>query len=640
MKSEMLLSRIFPYFLIGISLLSALLSWYFVSTYALPIPVGDQWWDTVHLAVLTRQGNLTPDHFLAYAEGHRWLNIRVFAWAMTLLTNYNLLILNFTTWLISLFNVILALLIFIGSKRSGINLSRNTNLAALSLFSLALFCITHGQSWVDFYFSGWQLSLSFILLAGVYIRFSSGRLKGFMILILISILASFSMGLGLASWFCIPVMALANINYRKISFLIAWIAIALTFFLFFFSDFARFGNQASAFNLNFEIKSFVLLIGFYLSRRFLPDGMSPVYSSDGVSTEIFKPFLIFSLICVGITVVFIALLCKKGLKSEAFIWAGVSLFSISGAIMVYISRSVIVPSERHSPGSDGFWVAFIALSMTYLATFRENSIDTGSPIVPIRRIFFTIMLSTVGLLSATRSVYAFSQQSTGRGLTYFHKSCVDSTQAHPLIRDHTFRHCFPFADERSTYQLSIMEMAGLSGRNMTRPVFDNTETIVIALLPSQLMATLTDRFLLKMPSTAHAQQSRAIYFTPMRETYFLPSTPTPATKNMSWNNLGNSIHNPATIKNLDYLRRMIENINPKQTILLVSATELNIEKKLVSTYLANSGFLQVPNQSLTQANRQFPSLTAACFQPVRHKTNQTSLETCTKRLVDIVTPVN
>jgi hypothetical protein len=635
MKCKMLLSQTFSFFLIGISFLSALLSWYFVFTYGLSIPVGDQWWDTVHLAVLTRQGNLTPDHFLVYAEGHRWLNIRVYAWAMTLLTKYNPLILNFTTWLISIFNAILALLIFIGSQRTGINLSRNEKLAALALFSLALFCITHGQSWIDFYFAGWQLSLSFILLAGVYIRFSSGRFKGFFILTLISILASFSMGLGLASWFCIPIMALANTNFRKVSFLIAWIVIAFLFFLFFFSDIARFGSQASINTLNFSPKSLILLVGFYLSRRFLPDGMSPVYSTDGVSTETFKPFLIFSLFCVGITVLLIALLCKKGFKSEAFIWAGVSFFSISGAMMVYIGRGVIVPAERHSPGSDGFWVAFIALSITYLATFKENSKNTGIHNSSIRRILLSIMLSTVGILSLARSAYAFSQQTTGKGLTFFPKLCVDSTKAHPLLRDRTFRHCFPFADERSTYQLSIMEMAGMSGRNLTRPVFNNNEIIVIALMPSQLMATFTDRFLLKTPSTAHAQQGRVYYFVPARETYFSPSTPTPATKDMNWNYLGKDIQNPATIKNLEQLRGMIEKVNPRQDILLISATELSTEQRLVNSYLANSGFLQVPNQSLNQVNRQFPSFTAVCFQSIIYKTNQSRVNICANRLVDV-----
>ncbi len=91
------LSRFLACFLLATGILAAMLAWQFVYLRGLPIPVGDQWWETVHVAALTHQGRLSANDIFAYFEGHRPANIRLIASMMTLLTGYNLLLLNYIT---------------------------------------------------------------------------------------------------------------------------------------------------------------------------------------------------------------------------------------------------------------------------------------------------------------------------------------------------------------------------------------------------------------------------------------------------------------------------------------------------------------------------------------------------------------
>jgi hypothetical protein len=160
--------------------------------------------------------------------------------------------------------------------------------------------------------------------------------------------------------------------------------------------------------------------------------------------------------------------------------------------MVYISRKSWYPSERHSPGSDGFWISLIALSIIYLSSNGEKIKYSVIKFKNFKKYGLTAIITTIGLLSASRSLYAFEKQATSEDPTYFPKSCIEATRAHPLLRNDKFKKCFVFADERSTYQLSLMEMGGMSGKNLERPIYDNYKAKVIAILPSRLMAAFSD----------------------------------------------------------------------------------------------------------------------------------------------------
>jgi hypothetical protein len=83
MNKVKILSKLPTILFLGTAILAAAAAWLYVSLHVLPIPVGDEWWDTVHVAALTRQGSLSVQDIFAYSEGHRLVNIRLIAWVMT-----------------------------------------------------------------------------------------------------------------------------------------------------------------------------------------------------------------------------------------------------------------------------------------------------------------------------------------------------------------------------------------------------------------------------------------------------------------------------------------------------------------------------------------------------------------------------
>lgn len=256
---------------IGIALIPAVLAAVFVGLRGLPIPIGDQWWDPVHVAVLTRQGRLSAHDLFAYSEGHRLVNIRIITWLMTILTDYNPILMNSATWVFSVINVLLAYRLLCNQRTSTHRLPRNVRLAGLALFSATLFCITHGQAWIDFYFSQWQLSFLFVLLAGAMVQAWPGSWRSFLALLSMAGLPSFSCGLGLGSWVAIPMMASSRKSYRRLSTLLAWMVACGLFSVFYFSDYARVAGKTIVETSSLSNpKTWLLALGFSLSRRSSP----------------------------------------------------------------------------------------------------------------------------------------------------------------------------------------------------------------------------------------------------------------------------------------------------------------------------------------------------------------------------------
>ena len=631
MNKVKILSKLPTILFLGTAILAAAAAWLYVSLHVLPIPVGDEWWDTVHVAALTRQGSLSVQDIFAYSEGHRSVNIRLIAWAMTLLTDYNPILLSSFTWLITVLNVYLAFMLFTGFQKNGIAVDKKAKFAALSLFSITLFTISHGQNWVDFYFSQWQLSLLFILLGAAFIRYAPGNLFGLTVLALLAVLSSFSLGLGLGSWISFPIMATSNKGFRKIGFLIAWILVTCGFLLFYFSDFARFSTKPSvSIDRLSSPKNLVLLLGFYLSRRFWLPG--------------YNAYLFFASFALASFTVFLLLMFahwKKGFLNEVLLWGGLSLFSLFGSLMVFISRGSLKPSERHSPGSDGFWLALISLSILYLASspnYLKNSLSWS---VKTGKSILISIITSVGILGGVRSISAFGDK--GYWMSAFPRSCAEAARAYPLHRDNSFRKCFVYGDERSTYQLSLMEIGGMSARELKRPIYDNNETKLIAIFPSRLMAAFANRYLLTNGlKNGQLFDRRIVFFTPSLEKSLSPIlfthplakemefwNATPLTKHMDWNDLGRGEVTPTSIHDFQSLKKQIGGFNPNvDRILVISAMEMSATIEMTSRLLKEAGFKEVSNDSLRKANQRFPSLIAQCFEAKNTRNQPPSAGKC------------
>ena len=118
-----------------------LVAWY-VAAYGRPIPTYDQWWDTVYIAVKTKAGILNLEDILVRSGGHRSATIRVVAALSTILTDYDGGLLRFATFIITLLNLGLAILLL---KRFGRLLPAFFFLSAATLFTLN----SNSKSWLD-----------------------------------------------------------------------------------------------------------------------------------------------------------------------------------------------------------------------------------------------------------------------------------------------------------------------------------------------------------------------------------------------------------------------------------------------------------------------------------------------------------
>jgi hypothetical protein len=91
--------------------------------------------------------------------------------------------------------------------------------------------------------------------------------------------------------------------------------------------------------------------------------------------------------------------------------------------------------------------------------------------------------------------------------------------------------------------------------------------------------------------------------------------PSPITQNMNWNDLGRGNKAPETIHEYYELTNIIRQLATEQeSILLISAKEMNSETAKSISILQSFGFQEVGNDSLKMSNQKFPSLRARCFE--------------------------
>jgi hypothetical protein len=402
-------------------------------------------------------------------------------------------------------------------------------------------------------------------------------------------------------------MASSRKSFRTLSALLAWLLACGLFIAFYFSDYARVpGKTVVETSSLSNPKSWVLALGFSLSRRFISDTSDPVFP---------KIILIFSLASLLLFLALSLFLWKRGLEKIVLLWAGVASFSMMGSLMIFLSRGSIVPAERHSPGSDGYWLSLIALGIHYLyvnhlSEWRQKGVSHQW--LGLGSILFLISLWVLGI---GRTLTSFKQNGDWRNPTFFSRSCIDATRSHPVFRDLAFRNCFMFGDERSTYQFALMRLGNMKTDHIKRPIYDDSKVKVFALLPSRLMAAFTDQYLFKVgPQAGQSLLGKRVYYSPAKEQPLMKLWPTPMTWHMDWNDLGGGKRTPTTIHTLNGVRDEVNKLDPQSdSVLLIAAKEMEPEVKAVVSLLSKAGFVELPNRSLAQSNRQFPSLRAICF---------------------------
>lgn len=411
----------------------ALVTWY-VAVQGNAAPVGDQWWDVTYIAVKTRTGNLTAEDMFLYFGGHRPLLIRLITVIFTFLTDYDVRILRFAAVFTAVLNLIMASLLVAHKHKHLLPL-------AIPLFSLVLFTLYHEMSWLDFYFSLWQQPLFFLLAALLVIQRMRPGWSAFVLIIGCALGATFSLGIGIAAWFSLPLAWLAKRAYRNWKYLAVWgLAFAICF-AFYFSSYAVSPNDPKIADSLQSIDNFdVVQIGGYLLQF-----LSARFNSETIN------YFALALAVIGMLLLVVnsAVLVRREAQLEMpASWLSLALFAIVGAVLTSVGRhGVIFPvPARYSPGADGFWLALVALALVIVA-LRPR-------LHPLWVAANAVVLVLVVVFTVQKDIWLLQ-----RNADPYPPECDQCVLDTPLRRDDCFRTCFPWGNDQSVYHFAALRLS-------------------------------------------------------------------------------------------------------------------------------------------------------------------------------------
>lgn len=429
-------SHLISYLLVLAGLMPIVLVAWYVAAYGRPIPIADQWWDTVYVAVKTKAGILEPEDLLVRSGGHRLAIIRVVAALSTILTDYDGGPLRFATFVTTLLNLELAILLL---KKFGRLLPAFFFLFAVTLFTLN----ADSNSWLDMYYSQWQQALFFVLLGLIILQQMRPGWLAFVLVVLCAMAASLSMGAGIAAWISLPVAALGIPAYRRGHYAVLWLAALTSFAIFYYSDYAvhRYKNDTPSL-------SWMLNDGF-LAASIFPIRFQAIrflWLSSPVSPIVVIVATLFTLACFFVLGAnFWQLICSKEKKDEATaaMWGSLALFSVGIAVIVLLGRSSNY-AARYSPGADGFWLAFTALALLVLRK------QPPAPLAILNMFLLATMVSFTVLVDSQAFRLAGGDGSA---------RCDQTIRDFPLYRDESFRKCFKWSNDQSVYHLAALRLS-------------------------------------------------------------------------------------------------------------------------------------------------------------------------------------
>jgi hypothetical protein len=191
-----------------------------------------------------------------------------------------------------------------------------------------------------------------------------------------------------------------------------------------------------------------------------------------------KVSIVLSLAAFGLLVCNLVKLLKANHSEVSSLWGGLASFSLIGSILIYASRGDLLPAERHSPCSDGFWLALVAT--TLVVGINKVGASPSAMRFPVTGGFPWLILSFVSVASVVKNVGVLLSPPT------FPKSCISCARDYAFSRDSCLRSCFRYADEQSLHQMTLLGLAGLNSEN---PPFRLT-----SLGPSKVVVMMPDRF--------------------------------------------------------------------------------------------------------------------------------------------------
>jgi hypothetical protein len=194
---------------------------------------------------------------------------------------------------------------------------------------------------------------------------------------------------------------------------------------------------------------------------------------------------------------------KEGAATAA-LWGSMALYTIGVAALVLLARGpLLVP--RYGPGSDGFWLAFIGLSLLVLA----------------RRPRLHVTVLNVSLLLALVAWSVRTNVWTVRSLPAAHANrlCDESIINYPLFRDGFFHNCFIWSEDQSVYHLAALRLSVFRDET-PRLILPRTDAPVITDMPNRWLSVYVRDYMM-----AGLPWEKLYSIAPMPGAYSAPAEP-------------------------------------------------------------------------------------------------------------------
>ena len=547
------------------------------------------------------------------AEGHRPAIIRLIAVLAATLFNLPQVALSFTTWVFSLLNLWLAFSLYRGDQPSSTRDQRAPWPLALLCFSAITFIIHDEQGWTDYYFSTWQISTSAYLCAAISLQRLSGW-RAILAATFFATLSSLSLGLGIASWIALPIMALGFKKYRKPVYGLFW-ALASSGFIYIYSSAlfdpllqaeqgSKLAKLAAAFDQGWTQVIVTLLLKvpiLSLARAWLP--------ADQALGRDFDLFMIlFSAISLLAFFYLISRLISKQAYSSASTWLGLASFSFLGSWLVFISRQKLMPDPRHGAGSVAFWLAFAALLIGCLSSPSFKSESKG-----LIGLLAKSMLIFMVLASLTRNIIAFTLPAR------FPKTCESLALNYFKDRTNDLRSCFWYIDERSIYQAALLGMAGLSAGkgNFPEPL---EHTFKASVLPGKLLTALVAEDSSNSEGRDHPKGSRFFDVSFSTQDEVLKGMViSPFHRSMDWTGKGRFYKTSDFAFTKQQFMQSLRTASQanRQSIVLYSASETKHLASEIKNELRSEGWIEVDRFRIKNTANPEQFLLLQCFRTQR-----------------------
>ena len=430
-----------------------LVAW-FVITKGRQVPIADQWWDSVYIAMKTQTGTLKLEDFFVLSWGHRTAITRIITALSTIVTHYDAGILRFVAFIVTLLNLGLTMLLLRGQQ---------CLIPAAFFFSaILLFSLYETFSWLDYNFSAWQQALFFVLLGLLILQRMRPGWLVFVLLLLSATAASLSCASGLVAWISLPFAALGSPEFRRPRYLALWILVLISFLMFYTSDYA-----VSPFRSEEDLPS----LSYMLRSGLLSSVLYP-FRFQAIRFDINR-WLAIGLTLIGSLALVVnwwrTMRSKEGIAT-ASLWGSLALFSLGNAALVLFARG---PSfvDRYSPAADGFWLAIIALALLVLAR---------RPPAHIAALNIGLLIALV-VCAVQKDIRSLQSPPEARPL------CDRSIVDYPLYRGDLFHKCFMWSEDQSVYHLAALRLSVFRDE-LPRLILPRVDAPVISDMPNRWLS--------------------------------------------------------------------------------------------------------------------------------------------------------